>query len=758
MGSCSCSVAASKSDEGHPLQPCFPNVCSKVGDIHGCSASSREGPSVKWDLANGQRDSQSAPLRRRSRGLLTWHPDDPDSSDNELAEEPKDWFRKGGARRGACCAETFEKGRYFKERYWNKTGRQKKIIYDALRSLDVFEIYGDELVEKLVHAVEIHMRVAGSSVNEVLAEQGDICDGLFVVLSGSVVCYDRHGVRKDVHPQGSVVDELAILWGVPRKWTMKAEPVENEGVCTFGKLRREDCINICLRFEHEQRQRRQVLLQRSKLLEMMEPEAIAKLADVLKTRTYNDGDDVIRQGEDGNEFFIVTKGEAIAIRDTAGEEQEVMRYQEGGTFGEIALMKNTKRGATIRAVTDLEVMILTRRQFERLFGSMQTMQEHQYLTDPRTLIADFYNKGDSRGPHGTLQLRRRQEPDLQLEGESTWFAVYRPTSTAAIALMLSGVAVGKGLNVKGKSAKQGILSGFVPFVQISDNEHKKEIEDSPKDARLTVYYKTRASRDEARKALEKALPMLEGDVDDPSVIDEDNYVQEGAPTSVWGLNLPEKVLREVYIMSQDLSPVLGWETGRRSEPFNMDANLHAVRDGKPPKVVIYQHDEGDAMNPRGLLVAYAEKFVKPVVSDFDTFLVGSRGMRYDSLIRPQAEVVKWLLEKMDSVLSSADGGDWTKRWMKVLKSEAPAGGHYKLPELGYGDPTSYRLTEDVIEQTIDVGAIRHGAECCNFGFPQELDDQYLVVWHGYHEEFRKPWHYLTEPDLRGYLIERVKEG
>ena len=36
------------------------------------------------------------------------------------------------------------------------------------------------------------------------------------------------------------------------------------------------------------------------------------------------------------------------------------------------------------------------------------------------------------------------------------FAVYRPTSRDAIAKMLSGIAVGKGLNVKGKSAK---LSG-----------------------------------------------------------------------------------------------------------------------------------------------------------------------------------------------------------------------------------------------------------------------------------------------------------
>ena len=34
------------------------------------------------------------------------------------------------------------------------------------------------------------------------------------------------------------------------------------------------------------------------------------------------------------------------------------------------------------------------------------------------------------------------------------------------------------------------------------------------------------------------------------------------------------------------------------------------------------------MNPLGLLMAYAEETVTPVVSDFDTFLVGSRGVQY----------------------------------------------------------------------------------------------------------------------------------
>merc|ERR1719337_642110 len=98
---------------------------------------------------------------------------------------------------------------------------------------------------------------------------------------------------------------------------------------------------------------------------------------------------------------------------------------------------------------------------------------------------------------------------------------------------------------------------------------------------------------------------------------------------VFGIDLPEPVLHEAYLMMPDLSPVMGWETGRRSEPAFMDMNLHAIRDVSEPKVVLFQFDEADPMNPRGLLIAYAEDSVKPVVSDFDTFTVASKNMNYD---------------------------------------------------------------------------------------------------------------------------------
>jgi len=310
--------------------------------------------------------------------------------------------------------------------------------------------------------------------------------------------------------------------------------------------------------------------------------------------------------------------------------------------------------------------------------------------------------------------------------------------------------VGKGLNVKGKSAKKGCLSGFVPFVQISDNKHKSMVEKSPSDSRLKLYFKSEPSRDEAFRNLEQILETCDKlKIDNKTITKAEDYKPD-----VWGIDLPEPLLQEAWIQRPDLSPVLGWETGRKSEPFLMDANLHAIRGVSEPQVVLFQHDESDPMNPRGLLVAYAENLVKPVVSDFDTFTVGSKGMDYSPLPDDQASIVAWALKHTFNILDSLDHNPWTSRWIDVLRVENEKGFHPTFPKYGFGDPTSYKLIGDVVSETSPCGAIRHGAECCNFYFPQELDDEFLVVWKGFPE---KPWQYHSEEGVRKFLIDRMKE-
>jgi len=689
-------------------------------------------------------------------------PHEPTSDEeNETFEEPKRYQRPHGK---GIIAEPYVQG-YYKEPFWNKHEKWDIKLREVLRNKPIMGHISEVDLGKLIRSMSTHIYYAGDCI----AHQGEDGDYLFVVLEGQVDSYydvlggqkstqrphqnerelkeqelkDRlHNARNGL---GAVVDEIACIWRLPRPVSHYARGEQ----VIIAKLARQDFVNIVVRSKISTWWSRQDRLVKVPLLEMMEPEQIAKLVDVMTTRRYEPNQNIVKQGDFGDEFFILSNGSAKVWAKIGDDEQEFVRFYGGELFGELALLNNAKRAATVTTLTRTECLVLGRKQFERVLGPMSILQNTQYLTDPRKLIGEFYKPGDLRGSLGTLKIMGK-EPDPSQQ-KTQWFAVYRPTSRDAIAKMLSGSAVGKGLNVKGKSSKQGVLSGYVPFSQVSDNKHKPMIEKSPKGARTKLYYRSKPAREEALKKLNTVMNGLDARNVENRKID---MLEDFAP-KVFGIELPEPVLHEAYLMMPDLSPVMGWESGRRSEPAFMDMNLHAIRDASEPKVVLFQFDEADPMNPRGLLIAYAEDLVKPVVSDFDTFTVASKGMNYEPVPEDQQKIVCWMLEQAEAVLKTPDHNPWTVRWLEVLKKEGEKGFHPKFPKYGFGDPTSYRLIGDIVTETKDCGAIRHGAECFNYYFPQELDDEYLVVWDGFPD---KPWAYKTEKTMREFLLERLDDN
>ena len=525
----------------------------------------------------------------------------------------------------------------------------------------------------------------------------------------------------------------------------------------------QDSFIACMRM----REYKENLLRGVQLFEQMTDDQIGKLAAIMELETYKAGETIYKAGEVGSQFFLIESGEASTSQPPAFFTSP-RNYVAGESFGEKALLEtSTTREATIAAVHAVSAYTLTRDSFEGQLGSLPRLQLEQLRMDPRTLIAQYYQPGDNRGPAGTLSSNGMQRRD---DSVSHWFAVYRPCSRDSIAKMLGRVGVGKGLNIKGKSAQKNRLSGFVPFLQISNNDHKKDVERSPKDARTKIYFKNVMAREEAMQKLTQVMTQSAADLE---IATAQIWPIRTYEPKAFGLDVPEPVVREAYIMRPDLSPVVGWETGRPSVPQFMDMNLHGVRGGSLPKVVLYQHDLSDPMNPHGLLIAYAEQDVKPVCSDFDTLTVGSKGMSYDPLPQDQINIVHWELDQTEHLLKhcAEDSSGWSKLWLGVIKAADEQGFHPEYPsKFGFGEATSTRLISDTVQATVSCGAVRHGAECFNFWFPQELDKDYLIVWDGFHgtnaadtpwtpdSPGSLPWKAAKEPELRQFLLERAREG
>lgn len=126
----------------------------------------------------------------------------------------------------------------------------------------------------------------------------------------------------------------------------------------------------------DRRANRRKVLKRVPLLVNLDDEELDRVAHSLKTERFSAGEMVIRQGEPGEKFYIIERGR-VSVWKTGEEGVEVRqaRLGPGQYFGEIALVTNAPRNATIRAETPLVLLSLDRADFDRLVRGYVSLAE-----------------------------------------------------------------------------------------------------------------------------------------------------------------------------------------------------------------------------------------------------------------------------------------------------------------------------------------------------------------------------------------------
>ena len=85
----------------------------------------------------------------------------------------------------------------------------------------------------------------------------------------------------------------------------------------------------------------------------------------------------------------------------------------------------------------------------------------------------------------------------------------------------------------------------------------------------------------------------------------------------------------------------------------------------------------------------------------------------------------------------------------------------KKIEIGFGDPKSYQIIEGAVARFAHNknGAVRHGAECFNYKFPQKIDDKLLVIAdYGEIDGTDRPFKYMTPSKLQEFMLDKLDEG
>lgn len=92
-------------------------------------------------------------------------------------------------------------------------------------------------------------------------------------------------------------------------------------------------------------------------------EFINEIVKCLKPRVCLPNSFVVRKGEVGNEMFFISRGELNVVSD---DDKVVFTLKDGGFFGEIALLYDTKRTASIVARTYCDMFVLTKEDFKKV--------------------------------------------------------------------------------------------------------------------------------------------------------------------------------------------------------------------------------------------------------------------------------------------------------------------------------------------------------------------------------------------------------
>lgn len=111
-------------------------------------------------------------------------------------------------------------------------------------------------------------------------------------------------------------------------------------------------------------------LLRTKAFHKIPPANIQAIFMRMQQMNYRSGEVVIKQGEEGDYFYVITSGKCVVTRETPLNKDgiKLAELAVGDTFGEEALISDAKRNATVTMVTDGILMRLNKEDFKTLLN------------------------------------------------------------------------------------------------------------------------------------------------------------------------------------------------------------------------------------------------------------------------------------------------------------------------------------------------------------------------------------------------------
>ncbi|XP_048692299.1 cAMP-dependent protein kinase type II-beta regulatory subunit isoform X2 [Caretta caretta] len=354
--------------------------------------------------APGHERGSLPPRRAPARGVS--FAEEPVQSDSESGDEEEQFAAPAinrFIRRASVCAEAYnpdeEEDDTESRIIYPKTDDQRNRLQEACKDILLFKNLDPEQMSQVLDAMFEKLIEGGEHV----IDQGDDGDNFYVIDRGTYDIYVKcDGVGRCVgtYDNHGSFGELALMYNTPRAATI----IATSPGAVWG-LDRVTFRRIIVKNNAKKRRMYENFIQSLPFLKSLELSERLKVVDVIGTKIYKDGEQIIAQGDMADCFFIVESGEVRITMKRKNKQDveengavEIARYTRGQYFGELALVTNKPRAASAFALGTVKCLVMDVQAFERLLGPCMEIMKRNIANYEEQLVALFGTNMDIADP------------------------------------------------------------------------------------------------------------------------------------------------------------------------------------------------------------------------------------------------------------------------------------------------------------------------------------------------------------------------
>ena len=259
----------------------------------------------------------------------------------------------------------------------SQAGKMKTISKDSLRQHDMLAQLTDQQLNKVADAVAMVHYTAG----DMIIKKGAIDAEVFYFLKeGTVRCTEAGADGKgtleiEAGSEHSYFGEKALIHNEPRAANVIA--ITDCSCMTLDRTTFVELLGpLAEVMDHNLGLR---VLRSVPMLQHLDDDEMRLLIRSLEREQYDEGQDLITQGEVGSTFYIIREGSVDVLKSAegGGEPMYCATLGHGQYFGEMALLSNDSRNSTIRAKGPVECFVLSRETFVNVLGPLQAIMERE---------------------------------------------------------------------------------------------------------------------------------------------------------------------------------------------------------------------------------------------------------------------------------------------------------------------------------------------------------------------------------------------